>query len=179
MVRPRSSAVKQGTVREDGLVFWSRKKTGKEWWVSKEHFEKMRQKARESCRRHLKNNPEKIKDRNKRYYANNREREINRVKAQYRAAPEKFREKDLLRRFGLTLAQYNEILDSQKGVCAICENLCSSGKNLAVDHCHKTGKVRGLLCVDCNLGIANLKESSQIMQRASDYVERHKNSTDF
>jgi hypothetical protein len=56
-----------------------------------------------------------------------------------------------MRRYGLTIARYEEMLEGQRGVCAICDGL-PSGKNksLCVDHDHETGAVRGLLCHRCN-----------------------------
>jgi len=163
---------KRGEVREDGMVFLCLRKSGSERWVTKDQFEKLRIKGNESCKRYAIKNPDRIYNRNKRYYDNNREKEIERAKLQYRENPELSREKLLKRRFGITIKKYDEMLKSQKGVCAICKSSCRSGKNLAVDHCHKTGQVRGLLCVECNLGIANLKESKDIFQKAIEYVEK-------
>lgn len=56
----------------------------------------------------------------------------------------------LRRKFGLTVADYEEILQEQKGVCKICGKPCATGNRLAVDHNHDTGQVRGLLCYRCN-----------------------------
>lgn len=57
--------------------------------------------------------------------------------------------------YGLSLEQYDEIFEQQNGVCAICGGINSDGRRLFVDHNHKTNKVRGLLCINCNrkLGI--------------------------
>ncbi len=63
------------------------------------------------------------------------------------------------RRFGITEQQYNDMKASQDGCCAICRRTRKLGryKNLAIDHCHKTGKVRGLLCVTCNTRLGFLE----------------------
>jgi IS30 family transposase len=55
-----------------------------------------------------------------------------------------------LAKYGLTPEMYEELLAHQGGSCAICKNACTTGKKLAVDHCHDTGRVRGLLCASCN-----------------------------
>ncbi|KKN59760.1 hypothetical protein LCGC14_0538500 [marine sediment metagenome] len=55
-------------------------------------------------------------------------------------------------RYGITLAEYDEMFETQDGVCAICE-LPSINCRLSVDHDHKTGKVRGLLCHPCNMSL--------------------------
>ena len=163
---------KRGDHREDGKVFFCLRKSGSERWVTKDQFEELRINGNKSCKRYAIKNPDKIYKRNKRYYDNNREREIERAKIKYKENPELSRDKLLKRRFGITIKKYDEILKSQKGVCAICKSDCPSGKNLAVDHCHKTGQIRGLLCFNCNLGIANLKESKEIFHKAAEYVEK-------
>ena len=73
----------------------------------------------------------------------------------------------------ITLEQYNEILDSQNGVCAICKEKPIEGKNLFIDHNHETGKVRGLLCNHCNLGIGNLKENEYIFLESIKYLKKY------
>jgi hypothetical protein len=87
------------------------------------------------------------------------------------------KEYDLLRHFGITLANYNELLAKQHGVCAICgnpesiiDNRTKKPRQLAVDHCHKTHKVRGLLCMGCNQGIGNFRENIDYMAKAISYV---------
>ena len=77
--------------------------------------------------------------------------------------------------FGLSLEQYQEMHDRQEGKCAICgqpETQLREGKvkALAVDHCHKSGRIRGLLCSDCNTGIGKLKEDLKILQSAIRYL---------
>ncbi len=55
--------------------------------------------------------------------------------------------------YRITEKQYNSRLKNQEGGCKICKRRPSKGKYLSVDHCHKTGKVRGLLCSRCNLSL--------------------------
>lgn len=76
----------------------------------------------------------------------------------------KLRDQQLQNRYGITIEQYEELLDVQGGVCAICKQLCASGKDLAVDHDHDTGVVRGLLCMNCNIGIGHLATQDRLMQ---------------
>ena len=85
--------------------------------------------------------------------------------------------KQILKGYGLTPDQYDILLESQNGVCAICgkpETRVLKGKlcELAVDHDHKTGRVRGLLCVRCNLGIGSFGDSSELTQKAVEYLKR-------
>lgn len=72
--------------------------------------------------------------------------------------------------YGITLEQYNIMLLKQEGRCGICNNL--PGKlPLAVDHCHDTKKVRGLLCNECNTGIGYFKNNKLILQQAIKYLQ--------
>ena len=78
-----------------------------------------------------------------------------------------------LRRFGLTVPHYDELNLQQEGKCAICAQPFSSSRarRLSVDHDHKTGKVRGLLCFNCNTGLGKLQDSADILRRAAAYLE--------
>lgn len=63
-----------------------------------------------------------------------------------------------LAKYGITPDQYNALLDDQNGVCAICYDKCITRAWLCVDHDHKTGKVRGLLCSRCNTALGLFKD---------------------
>jgi len=81
----------------------------------------------------------------------------------------------LKRYYGKTYEWYVETLKQQGGKCAICGSSSPGGKRrfFSVDHCHKTGRIRSLLCNSCNAGIGYLKEDSSIMKNAIAYVERN------
>lgn len=93
--------------------------------------------------------------------------------------PEKNKERKLKYYYNITLEQYNEMLDSQNHVCAICEGTNeSSGKDLFVDHDHSCcpgGRscgecVRGLLCNDCNLSIGRMRDDPIRLTKAVEYI---------
>lgn len=74
-------------------------------------------------------------------------------------------------RYGLSAADYGAMLDHQAGVCAICgAAACPNGGRFAVDHCHVTGSVRGLLCRDCNLALGKMKDDPARFDRAAAYL---------
>lgn len=75
--------------------------------------------------------------------------------------------------YGLTPEDYGEMLGEQKGGCSICGTKEPGGarKVFAVDHCHKTGKIRGLLCAVCNLGLGKFKDSPELLYAAIQYLE--------
>lgn len=79
----------------------------------------------------------------------------------------------LNRKFKMDAADYFTKLRDQNGVCAICERLCITGKRLAVDHSHETGKIRGLLCTRCNTALGQVKEDPEIILSMLQYLNDH------
>jgi hypothetical protein len=78
---------------------------------------------------------------------------------------------DIQRRYGVSETQYNALCESQGGVCAICKNKCVRDR-LGVDHCHTTGKVRGLLCVKCNNAIGLFNDDPNTAYSAYEYLSK-------
>lgn len=91
------------------------------------------------------------------YYIENRSRIKERVKRS-----------SLVRRYGITFEQVQRLRADQNGRCAIC----SLEIELVVDHCHVTGKVRGLLCDSCNVAIGRLKDDPDLVLAAWRYLTR-------
>jgi hypothetical protein len=82
-----------------------------------------------------------------------------------------YRNAAVARIYGLTLEQYDELFQAQEGCCAICRHqFTGEDRDTHVDHCHSTGRVRGLLCPDCNRGIGLFKDDIALLQRALEYV---------
>jgi hypothetical protein len=85
---------------------------------------------------------------------------------------------DLKKAYGITMDQYNQMSTEQEGKCKICNVHISEinhkkKKHLCVDHCHKTKKVRGLLCDKCNRGLGLFSENTDRMKRAIEYLTDH------
>lgn len=82
-----------------------------------------------------------------------------------------------LKKLKCTVEEYEQLLEDQKGECKICSSkighVSCNGKNarLAIDHCHKTGKIRGLLCGKCNMGLGLLED---YLEQALVYINTHK-----
>lgn len=90
---------------------------------------------------------------------------------------EKDRYKKLYKRFGMTKEEYNTLFSSQNGCCAICKQHQSEFKrSFAVDHCHKTGKIRGLLCGNCNTALGLLREDKISLINMMTYLEINSNN---
>lgn len=84
---------------------------------------------------------------------------------------------NLVRRYGISLKQRDELIINQDYKCAIClKNLLKEeSKRVHVDHCHDTGKIRGILCHYCNAGIGHFEDDLNLLQRAVIYLENNYN----
>ena len=141
--------------------------------------EKRRADARERNRLRLKRwreeNPEKYAEQHRRWRAGRIEqlREAARKRRKVNPEPDRTtrRRSHLRKYYGLTLEQYDALLASQGGCCAICENpKPEAEKSWHVDHDHQSGKVRGLLCGACNRGLGHFKDNPNLLLAAADYV---------
>ena len=93
---------------------------------------------------------------------------------EYQLYIRKFR---LKTQYGLSLEQYQAMLTSQDDCCAICKTTVPGGrysKYFAVDHDHKTKKVRELLCGRCNTVLGHANDNQQLLQQMIEYLEKHK-----
>ncbi len=96
------------------------------------------------------------------------------------ANPEKRRDIALRYSYGITLEDYDKMFAEQRGVCKICgaDQKGSAGQlRLAVDHCHNTGKVRGLLCVSCNTTLGKIETNPSLLNNIRDYMEKYTNAS--
>ena len=83
-------------------------------------------------------------------------------------------------RYGITREDFKAMLINQQGVCAICkqpetqiDKRSGNVRQLAIDHCHTTKKVRGLLCTHCNHGLGKFKDNIDLLKTAIDYLEKN------
>jgi hypothetical protein len=76
-------------------------------------------------------------------------------------------------KYGVTIQDYNEMFESQNGCCAICDSHeigRKGAKYFNIDHCHNSGKVRGLLCHNCNIILGKIDDSKDWLNRAIEYL---------
>jgi hypothetical protein len=122
-------------------------------------------------------NPEKLKEQRDTWNRSSGRKEAQKAYADRNK--KRSREKHIRNKYGLTMEQYDVILLSQQGVCAICgepETALDSGgnvRNLAIDHNHETGKIRGLLCNRCNYVLGFSKDSVDILNSMIKYLETY------
>ncbi len=94
--------------------------------------------------------------------------------------PDKHKNRYLFRHYGITLTEFEKMKTDQGHVCKVCGNPetalnhhTKETRDLAVDHCHSTGKVRGLLCSKCNTALGNFKDDISLLKKAIVYLENN------
>mgnify|MGYP001598902286 CR=1 FL=1 len=115
-------------------------------------------------RKHRKNNRDKYILKARIYYSENREKILKESKEYYL----KYRNKATAKRYGISLVEYEDLLQTANNQCQICRTT----ETLRVDHDHKTGKVRGILCLHCNSGLGYFKDSQKLLKVAIKYLIR-------
>lgn len=105
-------------------------------------------------------------------YANDSEYREERKRIARDVDPSVKRDARLRRQYGIGASEFDAILHKQGGRCAICRATVGDGMNrpLYVDHCHKAGVVRGLLCSSCNFGIGKFRDDPELLIKAADYL---------
>ena len=97
-----------------------------------------------------------------------------RVKKRHQDNPERTRNNDLKRNYGITLQEHQQMFEEQKEVCAICKGEGDGKwKKLCVDHDHNTGKVRQLLCRNCNMVLGQVGDNVNLLEQMIKYLQRH------
>jgi hypothetical protein len=106
------------------------------------------------------------------YYVANRERVKERVRSWRAANPRKVKANNLKQSYGLTLEEFDLLMEVQNGLCGICKTpLLPTKSGTHVDHDHATGRIRGLLCGSCNKGLGNFRDSSAFLLAAASYLK--------
>jgi tetratricopeptide (TPR) repeat protein len=119
-----------------------------------------REKNKEAIAAYIKDYQEKNKEAIKAYREKNKE-----ARAAYQKAY------DVLKRYGITLAEKKKMQDEQGNKCKICYQDFPSDVAPNVDHCHTSGKVRGLLCWNCNIGLGSFKDNPLVLIKAAEYLK--------
>jgi hypothetical protein len=117
-----------------------------------------------------KENPDKALEQKIKYRSKKPWRRI--TASKLAANPDFHRENYYKQEYGITLAQFKEILAEQNGKCYICEKDVTTKKTEAhLDHCHNTGKIRAILCRACNTGIGMLGDNAILLRKAAEYLD--------
>lgn len=136
----------------------------KDYYANKERYDRSRRaRYRAHRERELANKHQ--------FHMVHRERILSERRARYRATQGRSSFAAWIRKqYGITLTDYETLSARQGGVCAICGHP-PNGRRLAVDHSHLSGRVRGLLCGDCNRAIGLLKDNPESARRLASYLE--------
>lgn len=130
---------------------------------------------KEYTRAYRKKNREAVNANLRRYYKENASILKAKKKLNYYKNPAKYiaqtRAVMLKGKYGITPIQYDEMHNRQKGRCVICGSTPKARARLDVDHNHQTGKVRGLLCMNCNAGLGHFRDSENLLRFALHYLE--------
>lgn len=128
------------------------------------------EKARESSRNWARNHKEQLQKNLKNWRKENPSKEKTWVEKYKKINPERIKNWQL-KKYGISLNEYNVMRIKQNHKCGICGvDEAENGKDFCVDHCHLTGKVRGLLCYRCNFILGHAKDSIDILSRAITYL---------
>ncbi len=144
----------------------------------RKHYSKNKESVNAKNLDYYHKNKEKIRARATDYYHNNKERVLVLAKQYRDSNAEKVKNWKLKDSFGITIDDYKSMYEKQNGLCAICntpetyfDKRIGKTRTLSVDHDHITGKVRGLLCKSCNLGIGQFKDNTDLMLNAIRYIK--------
>jgi hypothetical protein len=131
--------------------------------------------VRESNKKWASDNPDKVRAKSKRYADSHKPEVAKRWDDWYSKNKLRVRENKLKRVYGLSNEDYDKMLQEQSGCCKICGVKNSDTKKgyLVVDHCHKTGKVRSLLCDGCNRGLGFFRDLPEVLEKAAQYLKNH------
>lgn len=128
---------------------------------NKKHYEANKEKLNKENAEYKKLNPHVKKKADKKWYEKT-----------YMSRKEQLKNNHLKDKYNITLDDYNKMLYEQNGVCKICGiHHTEVKKGLHVDHCHSTGKIRGLLCVNCNNMLGHAKDNIKTLQAAIKYLK--------
>jgi DNA-directed RNA polymerase subunit RPC12/RpoP len=143
----------------------------------KKYYEEHKQEIKERNKKYREDQSHKqeIKERNKKYREDHKDYMKKYVESHKEYIRIKTREYKL-KKYGLTLSEFNAILLQQGYKCAICGKPLENRKQAHIDHNHKTGKVRGILCNQCNLLLGYAFDDPDILQNAQDYILAHSNT---
>ena len=122
-----------------------------------------------------KDNPKKVKEWHKKWAKNNKEHVNNYLRQWRKDNPEKEKGRTLRESHNLSYENWLKMWEVQNGKCLICGKKFTKPSDACVDHNHKTGNIRGLLCSKCNLGLGFFKDNPKLTAKATEYLLGDKN----
>ena len=136
----------------------------------REHYRDTKELKKERRHQYYLSIQDEKKEYKRAYYYANRETVLESVRNYRLANPDKIRNLKLKGTFGITLIQWNQMFENQGKCCAICKSSNPGGQQWHTDHCHSSGKVRGILCRMCNLMLGGARDKVEVLQGAISYL---------
>jgi hypothetical protein len=157
-------------IREDGLARDPDKRRAYNAAWAKAKREANREEHNRRAREWRRANAEKVRENDKRWRENNKDK----IKQRYKERSHKNRAYHLRRKYGLSTESISAILEQQRGACPICKkDLGDKTINIHIDHDHRSGKTRGILCRVCNTGIGHFDDNPDLLLAAVAYLQKH------
>lgn len=94
-------------------------------------------------------------------------------KKEYKKNVKRYIDANYKKKYGISLIDFEEMKKKQNNLCEICKNTNPSKRRFHIDHCHKTGKIRDLLCHNCNRLLGGAQDNVEILWKAIDYLKKH------
>ncbi len=147
--------------------------------ANKERIQRQRQAYRDANRKLLaaknkvyrEENKEVLSQKAKESHALNRGHRVERMRNYYDAHKEQQRMYRKTKAYGISKDKWEALFEKQNGKCPICKTELGRDRNTHVDHCHNTGRIRGLLCSHCNTGLGNFFDDKDILLQAVEYLK--------
>lgn len=115
---------------------------------------------------------EEYSQKRKEYYASNKEKICANVKKYREANSESIKERNRKKKYGIEEGTFDKMILEQDNKCLVCGNELGKGKAIAIDHCHTSGDVMGILCSRCNLMLGMVEDNVEILNSAIEYLRR-------
>jgi len=148
------------------------------------YYLKNKEEIRKKSKSYPSNSKENKSKYNKEYRKLNKDTLKIKDKEKHQKRKNAIREQRLQKSFGMSLKDYEEMYFNQNGLCKICnkpetakQSNTDGVRMLAVDHCHITNKVRGLLCTNCNIILGHAKDNIEILKNAIEYLKYYNEKT--
>ena len=153
---------------KDGYAYWCKK-------CCKEYSQNNKEKLAKHRKTYYEKNKEIVKKRALEWSRENKDLVYARKKAKWEDQPlerKEYQRRMMLKyKYELTIDDYEKLLKKQNNVCAICGCKDKNRKNLSIDHCHKTNKIRGLLCCKCNSVLGLCRDNIKLLKSAIKYLK--------
>lgn len=144
--------------------------------IERERYHRDKEKHKLMRSEYYQENKEYTKEKSKKWYKQNSERAKERILKDYYNNREEISVSRICKKYNIAEDQYNKMVQDSNNICEICLMEIKKG---CVDHCHKTGRVRGYICGNCNSAIGFLKENKEIIERAAKYLDKNSDESDY